>query len=220
MKHLHEIVIFGLLGSILLTSCKEQTTVSKESIIDYTALTIELENLYDKDQEYRVQFTEMIQNQEPFDNEFVNAMNAADSLNKTRVVEVLEEYGWIPKENIGDKAFNAMFLVIQHADVVTMEKYYPEFQQLANQDLSIGTSAALMQDRILMYNSKRQIYGSQSSGRTIEDGTYEYFIWPIADVTTVNERRTAVGFEETVEEYALDIGSTYDPEEPLVQFGN
>lgn len=46
-----------------------------------------------------------------------------------------------------------------------------------------------------------------------EDGSHA--IWPIEDVANVNERRLAVGFTTTIEEYAKEMGVAFNPEAKL-----
>ena len=157
---------------------------------------------------------------EGFDAELVNNMNLADSINQIRVTEILDTHGWIPKSELGEKAFDATFLVIQHAPLEIMERYLSSFKKMASEDPSIETSAALMEDRVLMYQSKHQIYGSQSSFRQLENGTSEYFIWPIENSGEVNKRREAAGFDTTIEQYAAGMNAVYNPDEPLVDFGS
>ena len=74
------------------------------------------------------------------------------------------------------------------------------------------TLVAMMQDRLLMYQEKEQIYGTQGSGREIinsETNKKEWFsfIWPIKNPKSINVLRKSVGFKTTIEEYAkvLDI---------------
>ncbi|MEO0333545.1 MAG: hypothetical protein AAF223_17985, partial [Bacteroidota bacterium] len=80
-----------------------------------------------------------------------------------------------------------------------------------------ATSAAMMEDRVLMYEGKKQLYGSQASGRPKEDGSSEYFIWPIENPEEVNQRRAKVGFNSTVEENAARMNAIYNPNEELPQ---
>lgn len=73
---------------------------------------------------------------------------------------------------------------------------------------------AMMLDRSLMFQDKEQIYGTQGSGMSVKNlttGNWESlsFIWPIKDPSTVNERRKAAGFNQTVEENAKSLGIEY-----------
>ncbi len=215
---------FLLLLTLFFTACKNENPIKSEleveNITDFTALRTELELMYNKDQNARTKLSEMIANGEKFDFALVKNMNIADSINKIRMIEILDEHGWMSKDKIGNKAFSALFLVIQHADLETMQRFFPGLQKYAAKDSTEMTSAALMEDRILMYQSKKQIYGSQASSRIKKEGGNEYFIWPIENPEEVNDRRVKVGFKETVESYAESMNAVYNPQEILIIFGS
>ncbi|MFT4567124.1 MAG: hypothetical protein ACI9FN_002088 [Saprospiraceae bacterium] len=218
------VFIIFLLPLLVICSCKESKTekagLPSQEEENYQEISTELELIYDKDQGYRVRLSEMIKNKEPFDVAYVQEMNTSDSINKVRMIEILNQYGWISKDYISDKAFRAIFLVIQHADVSIMEDFYPSFRKLADADSLIRDYAGMMEDRILMYNSKKQIYGTQSSSRQDASGQIEYFIWPIENPAAVNQRRKDAGFETTIQEYSRSMDAIYNPEEILVEFGS
>ena len=72
-----------------------------------------MEVLQDEDHLYQARFTEMIINKEPFDNKFVKEMNVPVSINKVRMIDILGQKGWISKDHICEKAFDATFSIIQ-----------------------------------------------------------------------------------------------------------
>lgn len=205
-----------LLCTLALTSyslAQENNT----SDIPYDSLRVVLEEVYDEDQGVREEIMQSIQEGESMDPSLVARMNHTDSINQIRVNHLLERYGWLPQSQIGEKAASALFLVIQHADVETMRSYLPDLKEMVELDEADATSAALMEDRILMYDGKKQIYGTQASGRQKEDGTTEYFVWPIENPEKVNQLRAEVGFGMTVEENAKRLNATYNPNEKLPQ---
>jgi len=204
-----------ILSSII--ACQNTTDSSKKAVdntnsINYDSLKIEIEKMYDTDQGYREKVVEMIKNKEPLDFDLVMKMNEADSVNQVAIRKIIDEHGWLPKSKIGEKAASAIFLIIQHSDVEIMEKYFPLFQEMVLKDEANKADAAMMEDRILMYNKKKQIYGTQASMRETEAGP-EYFIWPIENASEVNQRRKEAGFENTVEENAASMNAKYDPNE-------
>ena len=177
----------------------------------YDSLRHQLEEMYDLDQGYRKQIAEM----KSFDFELVNKMNRADSLNQVQVKEILREYGWLPKSRIGEKASDAIFFVLQHGDLATMEIYLPDLQTLAGKGEAKKTHAAMMEDRILMRQNKKQIYGTQARQRPRKDGTIEYYIWPIQTPEKVNELRAQMGFKLTVEKNAERLNAIYNPKDTI-----
>ncbi|MEM9934100.1 MAG: DUF6624 domain-containing protein [Bacteroidota bacterium] len=183
--------------------------------IPYDSLSERLVELYDLDQAKRMKlFTNQVSEEEKPG--FLKKLIEQDALNQREVIQILDTYGWLPLSAVGEKAATSLFLVIQHADVAIMEKYYPLIKVQAEQQEANPMYVAMMQDRILMYQGKRQIYGSQASSRPSSNNKgKESFIWPIEDPDGVNERRKAVGFPMTVEENADRLGAIFNPEEPL-----
>lgn len=142
-------------------------------------------------------------------------MHQTDSINQSQVEPLLTTYGWLPQSKVGQKAAGALFLVIQHANLETMQRYLPVLKKAVEEGEASATSAALMEDRILTWEGKRQLYGTQASGREQENGITGYFIWPIKNPEEVNNRRAEVGFGTTVEENAARLNATYNPDEEL-----
>ena len=61
-------------------------------------------------------------------------------------------------------------------------------------------SLALTEDRNLMYQGKKQIYGSQ-----FFEVNGKPAFWPIENSEKVNELRKEAGFVQTIEEYSKDL---------------
>ncbi|MEM8970351.1 MAG: DUF6624 domain-containing protein [Bacteroidota bacterium] len=185
--------------------------------IPYDSLQSVLEEMYDLDQEVRIDFMERTQRGDTSLSTVKAKMRKVDSANQVGVKKILAEYGWLPQSKIGGKAAGTLFLVIQHADLETIRKYLPLLKSAVEAGEANATSAAMMEDRVLMYEGKKQLYGSQASGRPKEDGSSEYFIWPIENPEEVNQRRAKVGFNSTVEENAARMNAIYNPNEELPQ---
>jgi hypothetical protein len=107
---------------------------------------------------------------------------------------------------VGSQGNQTIFLVIQHADLATQEKYLPLMAQSVAEGESSPSALALLQDRILMRQGKKQIYGSQVVFNA--QGTKEFY--PIEDEAHVNARREKVGLEP-IEVYAKHFGIDYKP---------
>ncbi|ALI98034.1 DUF6624 domain-containing protein [Rufibacter tibetensis] len=182
--------------------------------VPYDVLSAELEKIHDVDQSVRQGFNDV---KEEDRNAFFLKMRQVDSVNQLQVQKILQQYGWLPKSKIGKKASDGLFLVVQHAPSAVIEKYLPELQEMAQKGEASRTSAAMMEDRLLMFQGKKQMYGTQATSMNREDGSNG--IWPIADSKNVNARRKAVGFRETVEEYAVLLNATYNPTEELLHAG-
>jgi hypothetical protein len=127
--------------------------------------------------------------------EEVEALNLKiDSLFKiTRnlVTNLLDNRGWLGSEVIGNKGNSALFLVIQHADLETQQKYLPMMRQAVKDGKAKGSSLALLEDRVQLKTGKKQVYGSQI-GR-LEDQTN--YVRALEDPMNVDKRRAEVGLE-------------------------
>jgi hypothetical protein len=131
-------------------------------------------------------------------------MSYIDSCLQVEVEMLIAKYGWMGKSLVGDRGNQAMFLVIQHADLAMQEKYFPLMQQSVDEGESRASEVAMLQDRILMRKGKNQIYGSQ----VVYSKTGEQIFYPIEDEKNINIRRAKVGMQP-IEEYAKYFGIDY-----------
>ena len=138
-------------------------------------------------------------------NRLIATMNEKDSINLIKVKAILDQYGWLGSDIVGGQGNQTIFLVIQHADLRTQEKYLPMMQEAVRHGKAKGSHLALLIDRVEMYNGRPQIYGSQLNG---ENGKYKFY--PILDEANVNKRRAEVGLEP-LEEYAKQFNIEYKP---------
>lgn len=128
-------------------------------------------------------------------------MQAVDRANQQTVVSIIKKCGFPDGSAIGKEAVEAAFFVIQHADLGLQEQYFPKFQESADKGYLDKGALALMEDRILMREGKKQKYGTQLTKK--DDGAWE--VHPIEDPEHVNERRAAVGLGP-IEDYLAKFG--------------
>jgi hypothetical protein len=217
MKSIQTLIILLLLAGCQSSVDTDSTVAMEERQPDYTLLRAELEKIYDLDQGIRSIDWDTISSPEA-SIAFSMKVMAIDSVNQTRVIPILEQHGWLPKSKIGEKAASAIFYVVQHSNTATIEKYLPQMEALAKQGEASATDAAKMRDRLLMFQGKKQIYGTQAASWVRPEGGH--VIWPIEDADNVNKRRREVGFTTTVEENAKQLGAAYDPKEELPEKNN
>jgi hypothetical protein len=136
-------------------------------------------------------------------------MSYIDSCNQTQVEALIAQYGWPGKSFVGAMGNNAVFLVIQHAELPVQEKYLPLLEKSVADSESRLCDLALLQDRVLMRENKKQIYGSQI---VRDDATGGWKFYPIEDEKNVNIRRAKAGLQP-IEEYAKYFGIEYKPSE-------
>ncbi len=119
-----------------------------------------------------------------------------DSITLIEVKSMIDKFGWLGNNIVGERGSDIAFLVIHHSDNSTREKYLPIMKEAVKNGTAKKSDLALLEDRVLLAQGKRQIYGSQI-GRDIE--TQLYFVQPLADPDNVDKRREEVGLEKLAE---------------------
>ncbi|MBW3467858.1 DUF6624 domain-containing protein [Arthrospiribacter ruber] len=209
MKHL-----FFIIALAICASCSQQKEESSEyDTFDIEAFKASTDSIMQLDQDVRRKITTAIESGGQFDTTLMQEMERIDKSNQEWVTKHLQRHGWPKRSLVGDQASTAVFLVVQHAELPTIEAYYPQLQQLADGGEANAVHAAMMQDRMLMYQGKKQIYGTQASGMLREDGSW--VIWPVESPDSINEKRKQVGFLESIEDYAAMMNAVYNPKEAL-----
>lgn len=162
--------------------------------VDTLTIKRQLELIYERDQKTRA-------------GDSIHLMHFYDSCNQVFVISLINMYGWPGKSFIGDRGNYTVWLVIQHAELETQEKYLP----LLSGSVEIGESQpshlAMLQDRVLMRKGLPQLFGSQVIFNDIS-GEPEFY--QIADEENVNRRRQSLGMEP-IEVYAEHFGMVYQP---------
>lgn len=195
---------------ILVVATFISLTVFGQSTPTFNApLAARLDSIYEEDQKYRKMLSDVeakwgMNSKEMY--EHWEKINRVDSLNVIEVSKILDEHGWLGAETVGNKGNNALFLVIQHANLDVQEKYLPMMRDAVKAGRAEGSSLALLEDRVAMRQGRKQIYGSQITRD--ENGVYQ--IAPIEDEANVNKRRAAVGLQP-LEDYVKRVGITYIP---------
>lgn len=173
-----------------------------EANLDKPLVTL-LDSIHHEDQDLRKQLDE-VETKYGRDSEEMKAhwrlIQKKDSTNLLLITHLLDTRGWLGADVIGKLGNSTLFLVIQHADLATQEKYLPMMRDAVTKGNAQGSSLALLEDRVLMRTDKRQIYGSQI-GRDPDSGAY--FVSPLEDPDNVDERRASVGLGSLAEYIAL-----------------
>lgn len=174
-------------------------------------LVAKLDTIYQLDQNYRRQISE-IEAEYGRDSEEMMAhwklIENTDSINLIKIKKILDERGWLGPKVVGDQGSSTLFLVIQHSDLETQQKYLPMMREAVKLGNARSTSLALLEDRVALRKGERQIYGSQI-GRDPETG--EYYVSPMIEPEKVNDRRAEVGLG-TIQDYIQNWDMTWDIE--------
>lgn len=180
------------------------------------AINIGFYNLLDTilitDQQYRVALSVLQSNKEvdtAAQNKLWEQINEADTINIIKVTALLDQYGWLGPDEVGQMGNQCLFLVIQHAPPDIQEKYYPMMKQAVSEKKAQANQLALLEDRISVHKNGYQIYGSQLYR---DPATNTTLLYPIQDEARVNERRKSAGLEP-LEEYVKRFGLTYTPKQ-------
>ena len=136
----------------------------------------------------------------------VKKQDEIDKQNLARLEEIIKQYGWPGRSLVGEEAANAGFLILQHADLSFQKKFFPLLRQGAIKGEVRRADAAMLEDRILMKEGKKQIYGSAVQSGPETGG--KLVLHPIEDEEHVDERRAAVGLMPLAE-YLKEFGLEY-----------
>jgi len=189
------VLIFGLL------SFKNDKTLKQE-----------LNDIWYADQNLRKEYSEVWKKFGKGSHEvdsISNLMKYTDSIHVVRVSQILDEYGWLGKDKIGQQANNTLFLVIQHADLKTQQKYLPMMRDAVKDGKSEPGWLALLEDRVALREGRKQIYGSQIF---FNQGNNTYYVAPLEDPDNVDKRRSEVGLNK-LERYLKDWNIVWNVEE-------
>jgi hypothetical protein len=158
-------------------------------------LVAQLDSIYIDDQTYRKQVVDLAkksgwESQEVKD--LWKIIHVKDSINLVKIKSILDQYGWLGADVIGVQGNSTLFLVIQHADIATQEKYLPMMREAVKNGKAKASELALLEDRVALRQGKKQIYGSQV-GR--DPDTQLYYVLPLEDPDNVDKRRAEVGLQ-------------------------
>jgi hypothetical protein len=103
---------------------------------NYDSLRTVLEKIYEADQQPRI-LMDSLQKRSSFSSpemqQLMTSIKQQDSINALTVAEIIDRYGWIEKEKTSVRANEALFLVIQHADLQSHLKYLPLLQKASQE---------------------------------------------------------------------------------------
>ncbi|MEM6379364.1 MAG: DUF6624 domain-containing protein, partial [Bacteroidota bacterium] len=119
-----------------------------------------------------------------------------DSINLIKVSKMLSENGWPDKQLIGKRGTSTLFLVLQHADQNTQEKYLPMITKVMENNNLPKRQYAMFYDRLLLRRGERQIYGTQLA---ISKESKTPYVLPLEDPRNVDKRRAEMGLNSMQE---------------------
>lgn len=193
----------------ILASLKKEKT-EKEKNYNW-ALIAELDSIYYWDQHHRVKLVKLIREKAPQKQQdsLRQLVERFDSICLPKTRAILDKYGWLCKDVIGQKGGGTLFLVIQHADLSTQEKYMPMLAEAAERNCASKGDLATMQDRVALRKGLKQRFGSQVS---YDEKGKRYYVAPLEDPLNVEKRRAEIN-TEPLWSYLKNWNMTWDAEE-------
>ncbi len=138
----------------------------------------------------------------------IKSMTETDSSNLIKVEAILKKYGWLGPEILGSQGNTTLFMVIQHSNLKTQEKYLPMLRDAVKNGKALPRHLALLEDRVSLLEGKKQIFGSQVSWNM---KTNIYYVLPLEDPDNVDKRRAAIGLSP-LSDYLVEMGIKWDVE--------
>lgn len=129
-------------------------------------------------------------------------MEAVHQSNAARLISLIDQHGWPGRSLVGEDGAEAAWLIAQHAIGIPpfMRECLLILQQAGLRGEAPCWQAAMLEDRIRMFEGRPQIYGTQF--RPGDHG--EPVSHPIEDPAGVDDRRRAVGLN-TLEERTAEL---------------
>ena len=113
------------------------------------------------------------------------------------ITRVVSEFGLPTISLVGEKASLFAWLLVQHSPDRKFQKKYLELMKMANEGDVLPKNIAYLEDRILMYENKPQIYGTQI---VKNKSTGEWEPYTLDSSEKVNDLRKSAGLD-SLEEY-------------------
>jgi hypothetical protein len=150
----------------------DETRIRQENLD--SSLIYMLNRIYQDDQKYRGKMLEIkseFESEALEQSELWTAMARTDSINSLKISVLLDSMGWLGPETIGYNGVDAVFLVLQHANLKTQLAYLPMLHDAAMNHQLEASDLAMLEDRISVKQGKAQIYGTQV-GKDKSTGKY------------------------------------------------
>jgi hypothetical protein len=144
-------------------------------------------------------------------------MQEVHDRNAEGLEEIINRYGWPSKSLVGEDAAHAACIILHHAIAKSalQRKLLPILKDLAQKGEIDKAEVAMLEDRILYFEGKAQIYGTQFDW----DENGQMSPLPIENADRVDEFRQQIGLpplEQTIRRHRESIRQTN--EKPLTDF--
>lgn len=208
--------IFLSIAPLLLSLAPAHFAQDLRAASSSDAVRRELVKMGEDDQKHRQEMMDLMDRLASSDSEkvarkwkqVVERQNALDTRNRQRLDEIVKEHGWPKRSVFGDDASGVAFLIVQHSDIEYQKKYFPLIKEAASRSEARPSDLAMLEDRILTREGKKQIYGTQLR---LNQKTQLMELYPIEDEENVDTRRAAVGLTPLAQYLKKAFGIDYVP---------
>ncbi len=129
---------------------------------------------------------------------------------KSELKKIINKYGFPTPSKVGHTAADVAFYILHHSNIE--DKYYRMVKDAYENGDYFPEHYALLTDRWLSQNGKKQLYGTQFRAQKRPDGKMgDYTLQPVDDFKNLNKRRAELGLPP-IEDYAVQVKGTI-PEE-------
>ncbi|MBO9594286.1 MAG: hypothetical protein J7599_15380 [Niabella sp.] len=161
-------------------------------IIPYERISLELEAILARDQGPRDTVNALAAKYGAYSDtvtRYWKYVGKTDSVNTAQVSQLIDQYGWPDQRQISPGAAKALWIVVQHGDSLTREKYLPVLERAAAEGKAPKIYVAYLYDRVQMFRERFQLYGTQMGG----DYEGNTILWPVRALLQLDARRKAMG---------------------------
>ena len=195
--------LISLSGALSGCACHDQSGKSSENPAGAQAaldgLRAELLRLREVDQTAREASIER-----PGDASISAELADIDRYDTEFLASVVDKHGWPGKSLVGEEAAAAAWLLIQHSNDLAFQVRCLDLMRGLPQGEVDPVNLAYLEDRVLMHQGKRQIYGTQFHE---VNGVME--LYPVEDEGQLDARRDRLGLP-SMSEYRRQILDTYE----------
>jgi len=164
-----------------------------ESKID-TALQHKILSMFKEDQKWRIESNNLYQGKKSvYSEDAINSnMGKTDSLNLIEAKLIVAKYGFPGYDLVGENGSDGFWAIVQHCDqdIPFQQKVLILMDKQVKRRNASNEKYALLQDRVLISEGHKQIYGTQVR---VDLKTHLAKPLPIEDSLHVDSRRKAVG---------------------------
>lgn len=118
--------------------------------------------------------------------------DSTDYSNMNVLLNSIEKNGWPGVNTVGKQAGSIALYMVQSSSLNIQEQLLPIIQESVRDGATPPSYAAHLEDRLLLKQGKKQLYGTQV-GRHPRTG--EYLVLPIENPENLDTRRKAMGLE-------------------------